>query len=122
MTTKARLADFMIDCPAPRDLVRFYSELADLTVLYDEDTYGGLETANGSHIYFQQVQDYQRPDWPNGTPQQFHLDFRVDDLATSVAAARALGATEASFQPGNGAYVVMLDPAGHPFCLCPEKK
>jgi glyoxalase superfamily protein len=29
----------------------------------------------------------------------------------------ALGATKAEYQPGT-TFRVMLDPAGHPFCLC----
>ena len=40
----------------------------------------------------------------------------VDDLARAVAAARELGATLASYQPPENC-PVLLDPAGHPFCL-----
>jgi hypothetical protein len=46
-----------------------------------------------------------------------HLDFQVGDLDSAVAEAVALGATVASDQPQPNVRV-LLDPAGHPFCLC----
>jgi hypothetical protein len=46
-----------------------------------------------------------------------HLDFQVADLDEAVAAAVALGATVAGHQPQQNVRV-LLDPAGHPFCLC----
>ena len=45
-----------------------------------------------------------------------HLDIAVDDLDASVAYAVSVGAEVASFQPQDTVRV-MLDPAGHPFCL-----
>jgi Glyoxalase-like domain len=45
-----------------------------------------------------------------------HLDIAVDDLEPAVAGALALGATQSEFQPQDDVRV-MLDPAGHPFCL-----
>ena len=46
-----------------------------------------------------------------------HLDVQVGDLDSSVAEAVALGATLATVQPQENVRV-LLDPAGHPFCLC----
>ena len=48
-----------------------------------------------------------------------HLDFEVDDLDEAVEHAKAVGATVASYQPQE-LVRVMLDPAGHPFCLWVE--
>jgi hypothetical protein len=45
-----------------------------------------------------------------------HLDIEVSDLTAAVADAVELGAQEADFQPQQDVRV-MLDPAGHPFCL-----
>jgi hypothetical protein len=50
-------------------------------------------------------------------PQQFHLDFRADDLDAMEELARGLGAATPDHQPGDGRWRVLLDPAGHPFCL-----
>jgi hypothetical protein len=46
-----------------------------------------------------------------------HLDFQVGDLEFAVAEAIELGATIADVQP-NQQVRVLIDPAGHPFCLC----
>jgi hypothetical protein len=45
-----------------------------------------------------------------------HLEIQVDDLESGAAHARACGATQADHQPQDDVRV-MLDPAGHPFCL-----
>jgi hypothetical protein len=45
-----------------------------------------------------------------------HLDLEVDDLEQAVAYAVEVGAEEAAYQPQDRVRV-MLDPAGHPFCL-----
>jgi Glyoxalase-like domain len=49
-----------------------------------------------------------------------HLDIAVDDLDAAVAWALAAGADLAEHQPQAGVRV-MIDPAGHPFCLFPER-
>ena len=49
--------------------------------------------------------------------KQIHLDLAVDDLAATSARAIDLGARLADVQPGADRYLVMIDPAGHPFCL-----
>ena len=46
-----------------------------------------------------------------------HLDVGVDDLPAAVSAAIALGATEAAQQPAPDNSRVLIDPAGHPFCV-----
>lgn len=45
-----------------------------------------------------------------------HLDVAVDDLEQAVAHAQECGAELATYQPQDDVRV-MLDPAGHPFCL-----
>jgi predicted enzyme related to lactoylglutathione lyase len=48
-----------------------------------------------------------------------HFDIEVDDLEAAVAYVVAAGGTVAAHQPPDRAHDlrVMLDPAGHPFCL-----
>ena len=68
---------------------------------------------------FATEEKYVRPVWPtkDGEPQmQIHLDVAVDDLDHAVAFALGVGAELASYQPQEDVRV-MLDPAGHPFCL-----
>jgi hypothetical protein len=47
---------------------------------------------------------------------QVHLDFCVADLDQAVRFAEQAGAVTAGFQPQDDVRV-LLDPAGHPFCL-----
>jgi hypothetical protein len=59
------------------------------------------------------------PDRPSAPGQQHitvHLDIPVGDLDTAVAEALDGGATLAQVQPQDDVRV-LLDPAGHPFCL-----
>jgi predicted enzyme related to lactoylglutathione lyase len=70
---------------------------------------------------FVEETDYIRPVWPEeeGRQQtQMHFDFQVPDVAKAVKYAEALGAVRAPAQFGSGEFVTMLDPVGHPFCLC----
>jgi hypothetical protein len=115
----------VIDCPDPRRLAAFYQALTGWAVTYENDDEVvaiGPPGADRGHpdLSFQRVEGYAAPDWPGqDRPQQFHLDFYTDDdLDTAEAAAQVLGATPAEHQPQPERWRVMLDPAGHPFCLC----
>jgi len=115
--TVATWADIAIDCPDAEQLARFYHGLTGLPL---HDWGGGFYSVGAEGaiaIIFQQVEHYQAPTWPTQERgQQMHLDFQVDDLKAAVTAAESLGAIQAPEQPG-GTWRVMLDPAGHPFCL-----
>jgi Glyoxalase-like domain len=69
-------------------------------------------------VTLMRVNDYTAPSWPEGPQrQQLHLDVAVEELDSSVADAIALGAKEADQQPAPDLWRVLIDPAGHPFCL-----
>ena len=73
----------------------------------------------GYNLAFATEKHYARPVWPtvDGEPQMsLHLDIEVDDLEQAVAYAVEVGAEQAEYQPQESVRV-MLDPAGHPFCL-----
>ena len=107
----------------PSALARFYSELLGWPIGHEEPGTTVLAAPGGSiYVVFQQATDYQAPVWPPVDGQQrtmMHLDFQVGDLEAAVDDAVALGATLAEFQPQDNVRV-LLDPAGHPFCLCLE--
>jgi catechol 2,3-dioxygenase-like lactoylglutathione lyase family enzyme len=110
----------VLEAPDPRALGRFYSELLGWKV-YKEDAEGvALDAGEGvGYLAVQRAEVYEPPVWP---PQpgrqgmQLHLDFEVSDLEQAVAHAVELGAVVADFQPQEDVRV-LLDPAGHPFCL-----
>ena len=66
--------------------------------------------------------DHVPPQWPDGSPQQIHLDLWVDDITAAHDEVMALGATllkaaeDDADSPDD--FQVYADPAGHPFCLC----
>jgi glyoxalase superfamily protein len=113
----ARMPSFVIDCPDPGALAGFYATLLDWRTEVEPD-WVEIRSPDGQCISFQQVADYTPPVWPGqDMPQQMHLDVVVDDLDDAEQAVIALGATRAEHQPGTS-FRVLLDPAGHPFCLC----
>ncbi len=119
----ARLDVVVLDCPDPQALADFYGALLGLPTRADPDGSGWVALSRSGQgapvLAFQPVEDYRRPVWPDGVPQQSHLDLAVADLAAAEARALELGATPLTHaldptQP----WRVYADPAGHPFCLC----
>ena len=110
-----------IEAPDPSALARFYSDLLGWPIGHEEPGTAILAAPEGSiYLVFQQAEGYQAPVWPpvdGGQRTMMHFDFQVGDLESAVADAVALGATPAAEQPQPNVRV-MLDPAGHPFCLC----
>ena len=113
----ARFPTVVLDCPDPVALATFYGALLDWKVDTSND-WADVRSDNGQCLSFQEVEGYTPPDWPSqDAPQQMHLDVVVDDLDAAEAEVVALGATRHDHPPGTSLRV-MLDPAGHPFCLC----
>ncbi|MFC8952951.1 VOC family protein [Streptomyces sp. NPDC057101] len=113
-----------LDCPDPLALAGFYAKATGLPLHERSDEgFAGLVGAAGLVIGFQRVEDHRPPTWPaSGTPQQLHLDFDVDDLDEAVERLREWGATIPPDQPRPDLWRVVLDPAGHPFCVSPRKR
>lgn len=59
-----------------------------------------------------------RPRWPDGEPQQVHLNLYVDDIRAAHEHALAAGAVLLQAADGPHGFQVYEDPVGHPFCLC----
>lgn len=113
----ARFPGFVLDCPDPGALARFYGAMLDWKVDVSSD-WADVRADYGQCISFQQVESYTPARWPaQDVPQQMHIDVIVDDLDAAEAAVLDLGATRHEYQPGTK-FRVFLDPAGHPFCLC----
>ncbi|GAA3396483.1 VOC family protein [Cryptosporangium minutisporangium] len=117
----ATLAMMNLDSPDPGALADFYSAVLGWPVVHREDEYAMINSGvdGVAPIGFGRIDTYRAPQWPDsGAPKRFHLDFYVDDPDEAAARCVALGATRPEFQPGGERWTVVLDPAGHPFCLC----
>jgi catechol 2,3-dioxygenase-like lactoylglutathione lyase family enzyme len=123
MTVVARVGSVTLDCADPQALASFYQAVTGAGREYDGEEAVALAPARpgGINLCFQRVADYRPPHWPDpAAPQQFHLDLYADDPAAAEARMLELGATRAQHQPGGDRWTVLLDPAGHPFCLAAD--
>lgn len=121
LRTSKRWFGVVLDAPDARELARFYQRLLGWRIFHESEAWADLAPSEdgGYNLAFATEPKYVRPVWPteDGRPQMMlHLDFEVDDLEQAVAHAVECGAELASYQPQD-AVRVMLDPAGHPFCL-----
>ncbi|SOD86529.1 Glyoxalase/Bleomycin resistance protein/Dioxygenase superfamily protein [Streptomyces sp. Ag109_G2-15] len=110
----------VLEAPDPHALARFYSELLGWEIAKEDADEAALTPPEGvAYLAIQRADDYVPPVWPAREGAQritMHLDFEVTDLGAAVAHALHLGAREADHQPQDNVRV-LLDPAGHPFCL-----
>jgi hypothetical protein len=121
---KISLSSVSLDSSDFRKLADFYVKLLDGKVAHEFGGHGVAVAIPGTDIQlnFQNAEGYEPPAWPEepGKQQQMeHLDLVADDLEEAVNRAIELGAMKAPLQfiPE---ITVMLDPAGHPFCLIPK--
>jgi predicted enzyme related to lactoylglutathione lyase len=99
---------------------RFWAGVLGGTV-DEEDDWHMVSVDGAPRVGVQLAPGHVPPQWPDGTPQQIHLDLWVTDVAAAHEEVMALGATllEAGGDFGSvEGFQVYADPAGHPFCLC----
>jgi predicted enzyme related to lactoylglutathione lyase len=110
----------VLDAPDMEAESSFWAAVYGGTVERDWDWHSVVVDGT-SVLGIQLAPNHVRPQWPGGDQQQqLHLDLHVDDIAQADADVRALGAEvvlKADLATESG-FVVYLDPAGHPFCLC----
>lgn len=131
---RTRLSGPVIGCRDASELAEFYASLLGWNVVDRYETAWALvRSPSGEHkLEFQREEPFVPPVWPTVAGQQqmgMHLDIAVENLGAGeerrarffefVDTAVSLGASVAEHQPQEGRVVVMLDPAGHPFCLFP---
>ncbi len=107
-----------VDCPEPNAMADFYVALLGGTVTRRTATETNV-TAGDRLINFRLAPDYRPPTWPSPeVPLHSHFEYVVPDPQAAVEPLVMLGGALAPYQdPDNPHLVVMLDPAGHPFCL-----
>lgn len=123
-STPIALRSVVFDCPDPAALASFYADLLHGQVDLSDPEWCEVHVADlACKLAFQRATAYSAPDWPDGAPQQLHLDLTVADLAAAGLRATELGAVvlNGPVEEPDSTFVVYADPAGHPFCLCQER-
>ena len=107
-----------MECPNPNELAEFYRQVLGWDVTHYQDE-AAVITNGSTSICFGRVAGYEPPGWPDSAvSKRYHMDLDADDLAEAVRRCLELGASKPDFQPGGDRWTVLLDPAGHPFCVC----
>ncbi|MFF7974397.1 VOC family protein [Streptomyces sp. NPDC007905] len=124
MTTNAasapafRYAAVTFDCADPAEMAGFYGELLGMSVLFSSDDFVLLGKDGATGLGFNRLTDYRPPTWPEPAQEkQAHIELGVDDLDIAERRLLDLGAAKPEFQPQPDRWRVLLDPAGHPFCI-----
>jgi Glyoxalase-like domain len=113
----ARSGFVSMDCADPLALGEFWAAMLGGEIMFASSSTVGVRT-DWVWLTALEVSDYVAPTWPDSdVPKQIHLDLAVTELDAAVAEAERLGARVAPFQPAPDRWRVLLDPAGHPFCL-----
>ena len=120
MPPRTRVSSVVLGAPDAPALASFWERLLGWERVDDEPEWVKLRPpGGGTGMSFQHEESYVPPVWPGGPGDQrmtAHVDVAAEDLDATVAWALANGATLAAFQPQDDVRV-LLDPAGHPFCL-----
>ncbi|HBN95145.1 MAG TPA: glyoxalase [Firmicutes bacterium] len=116
-----RVFSIVIDCNNPNALADFYAALLGWQKNTDDPEWIAVgKKGITPFLIFQEEPNYRPPVWPDNPADQqksIHLDFAVSDMNKAIEHAVHCGAIVAAeqFSPY---WTVMIDPAGHPFCLC----
>ncbi|MGH1553923.1 VOC family protein [Streptomyces sp. L7] len=115
-----RLSTVVLDAYDAHELAGFYLRLLGYVVRAEEPDWVLIGPPDsGTGLSFQTEPEYVPPVWPTRGPGEqqmmLHLDIEVDDLEGEVERAVGLGRAH-DHQPQDDVRV-LLDPAGHPFCL-----
>jgi predicted enzyme related to lactoylglutathione lyase len=114
-----------IDCADADALAAFYAEVLGWPITATDGN-GWVQLrdpAGGVGLNIQAEQWYTPPTWPerpDAHPKMLHFEVLVEDMERAVDRVVAAGGSEAAWQPptrDQSRLRVMLDPAGHPFCL-----
>lgn len=97
----------------------FWAGMLDGRVFDDERFHSVIDEAGEWRIGVQLAPEHVPPVWPDGAPQQVHIDLHVEDAGQAHEQAMRLGARvlQAGDLGSDEGHQVYADPAGHPFCI-----
>ena len=95
---RIELGHVVLDTDNPPRLAEFYSQLLGWPIICADEDWWTIQSDSGG--------------------PKLDLDVSVAELPAAVVRAQSLGAALADNSASNASFVVLLDPSGHPFCLC----
>ncbi len=123
-----KLGAIVLDSSDAEALAGFYERLLGWEKerhVFEDEAWFVVKSGHsaGTPLVFQQEDGYERPKWPpepGAQQQMLHLDFYVTapKYDEEVRHAVACGAEVSAVQLSES-WTVLLDPAGHPFCIIP---
>jgi predicted enzyme related to lactoylglutathione lyase len=128
LTPSIRWVRVTLDCRDAEELAAFYAHLFGWEIKA-RDGRGWLQLsspAGGVGLNIQADTAYEPPIWPEvpgAQAKMMHFEVLVDDVDAAARVVHEAGGSEAPHQPSDrdrSRIRVMIDPAGHPFCLFVE--
>ena len=97
----------------------FWAGMLGGVVCGDDDFHSVVDASGEWHVGVQRAPNHVPPQWPDGEPQQVHVDLHVEDQHEAHESAVQLGARlrQAGDLDAEEGHQVYVDPAGHPFCI-----
>lgn len=98
----------------------FWAGVFDGRVVPEDEWHSVVDASGEWRVGVQLAPSHVPPQWPDGSPQQVHLDLHATDFAAAHERVMSLGARllQASADPdADEGFQVYADPAGHPFCI-----
>lgn len=124
-----KLSSVVLDSRNAKELAEFYKKMLNWEMkVYDHGEDGEWivlrnKEESTTRLVFQEIENYENPIWPEEEGQQqamAHLDFYSDGVERDISHAIECGAKLAKYQSGD--WKVLIDPAGHPFCIVPTRE
>ena len=111
----------VLDAADIAEVSAFWAGIFEGLVVDNDPDFHCVVDAGGEWVIgVQRAPGHVPPDWPDGEPQQVHLDLHADDADAAHARAIDLGARllqDADDPATDEGHRVYADPAGHPFCI-----
>jgi predicted enzyme related to lactoylglutathione lyase len=102
-----------IDSADPAALARFWAEVLDYKITFEEDEEVEIKPKEGSGDALLFVKDPEKKVVKN----RLHFDLNPTDQKAEVERVKGLGATEADIGQSDVPWVVLADPEGNEFCI-----
>ena len=118
---KLRRTLIVLDAAELGPVSAFWAGVLGGTVHEDDDEWHSVWVGDGPQLAVQLAPGHVPPEWPDGTPQQVHLDLWIEDLESAHREVLSRGARllQAASDPvAAEGWQVYAPPGGHLFCLC----